>query len=90
MYYCNKCGQEMLDSGHRCAVPKANAYSLLCEVPSGSLCEICDETIDDLNGNPDFWGVALPYQNGNGKMKYYHRGCVTNKIARLFRVTYGG
>ena len=22
MYYCNKCGQEMLDSGHRCVVPK--------------------------------------------------------------------
>ena len=26
---CNKCGQEMLDSGHRCAVPKANASSQL-------------------------------------------------------------
>ena len=32
MYYCNKCGQEMLDSGHRCAVPKANASSQLYEV----------------------------------------------------------
>ena len=31
MYYCNKCGQEMLDSGHRCAVPKANASSQLYE-----------------------------------------------------------
>ena len=29
MYYCNKCGQEILDSGHRCAVPKANASSQL-------------------------------------------------------------
>ena len=32
MYCCNKCGQEMLDSGHRCAVPKANASSQLYEV----------------------------------------------------------
>ena len=32
MYYCNKCGQEMLDSGHRCAVPKANASSQLYAV----------------------------------------------------------
>lgn len=28
MYYCNKCGQEMLDSGHRCAVPKAVSAQL--------------------------------------------------------------
>lgn len=32
MYYCNKCGQEMIDSGHKCAVPEANASSQLCAV----------------------------------------------------------
>jgi hypothetical protein len=31
MYYCNKCGQEMVDSGHRCAVLKANVQPLLYE-----------------------------------------------------------
>jgi len=53
------------------------------EVPSGSLCEVCHKKIDDLNGNPDFWGVALPYQNGNGKVKYYHRGCVANISVKI-------
>lgn len=43
-------------------------------------CEICNKKIDDLSGNPNLWGVALPYKGGNGKIKYYHRGCVANII----------
>jgi hypothetical protein len=29
MYYCNKCGQEMLDSGHRCAVQSERLTSVV-------------------------------------------------------------
>ena len=54
------------------------------EVPSGSLCEICNFLIDDLAGDPLLWGVGLPYKNGNGKLKYYHRSCVASVIERYF------
>ena len=29
MYYCNKCGQEMVDSGHRCAVQSERLTSVV-------------------------------------------------------------
>ena len=54
----------------------------LCEVPSNTRCDICYEYINDLSANPSEWGVALPHENGNGKMKYYHRQCATIIIAR--------
>ena len=72
------------ERGYNAGLKDNGVNAVLGEVPSGSPCEICNKTIDNFNGNPDFWGVALPYQNGNGKMKYYHRGCVTNKIASHF------
>jgi len=61
---------------------EANSDAALDEVPSGSLCEICLKKIDDLNGNPNFWGIAFPHPDSSGKMKYYHMGCITNIIAK--------
>lgn len=71
------------DSFHELLLDLKNKYSYCTisdKVPEGSLCEICNKKIDDLNGNPDLWGIALPYKNGNGKIKYYHRGCAANMI----------
>jgi hypothetical protein len=43
-------------------------------------CAICKGAIDNLSANPEAWGVQLPYFNGNGKLKYYHMGCVVKAV----------
>lgn len=44
-------------------------------------CEICGKEIDNFSGNPDLWGLPLPYKGGNGELKYYHRGCIAHILA---------
>jgi len=48
----------------------------------GAACEICDLVINNLAGNPQLNGIALPYDGGNGELKYYHVGCVVDIISK--------
>lgn len=47
-------------------------------VSQGKICEICGGKIENQKANPVWWGVTLPYLNGESK--FYHGGCLSNSI----------
>jgi hypothetical protein len=46
-------------------------------------CGLCGEDTDHWAGNPGKWPVKLPYKGGNGKIRIYHRSCVTKAIDKV-------
>jgi hypothetical protein len=48
MYYCNKCGQEMVDSGHRCAVQSGRLTSVVRSNATTGWISVKDRLPDNL------------------------------------------
>jgi hypothetical protein len=48
MYYCNKCGQEMVDSGHRCGVQSKRLTSVVRSNATTGWISVKDRLPDNL------------------------------------------
>ncbi len=59
---------------------RAQDLSRMLNDNEDDICYMCSEKTDRLSENPSAWPLKLPFENGNGKFRIYHVGCIVGGL----------